>query len=92
MPYYFSGSYNQEVKIKLNVDQLFSMYHEEKLITKTILYKREHPEYTAKLMLDSGAFTHYQQAKKKGHLFSRKFDENIDSDIIKKVVNNNLSS
>lgn len=33
-----------------------------------------------------------QQAKKKGHLFSRKFDENIDSDIIKKVVNNNLSS
>lgn len=33
-----------------------------------------------------------QQAKKKGHLFSRKFDESIDSDIIKKVVNNNLSS
>jgi len=33
-----------------------------------------------------------QQAKKRGHLFSRKFDENIDSDIIKKVVNNNLSS
>lgn len=33
-----------------------------------------------------------QQAKKMGHLFSRKFDENIDNNIIKKVVNDNLNS
>ena len=32
MPYYFSGSYSQPLKIRLNVDQLFSMYHEEKII------------------------------------------------------------
>lgn len=83
MPYYFSGSYNQEVKIKLNVDQLFSMYHEEKLITKTILYKREHPEYTAKLMLDSGAFSHFQNAKKKGIVLTDKDMQEYTDNYIK---------
>lgn len=66
MPYYFSGAYNQALKIRLNVDQLFSFYHEPKLVQKTILYKREHPEYTAKIFLDSGAFTHFQNMRKKG--------------------------
>lgn len=32
-----------------------------------------------------------QQAKKMGHLFSRKFDENIDNNIIKKIVDDNLN-
>ena len=59
--YYFSGSYSQSLKRSMNVDQLFSMYHEPKLVIDTIMYKREHPEYTAKIMLDSGAFSHFQQ-------------------------------
>lgn len=66
MIYYFSGAYDQELKRDLNVDQLFSVYHEKKLIIKTIEWKKTHPEYTAKIMVDSGAFTHYQQMKKKG--------------------------
>lgn len=33
-----------------------------------------------------------QHAKAMGHLFSRKFDENIDPDIIKKIVESNLNS
>ena len=68
--YYFSGAYSQELKIELNVDQLFTIYHEKKLVEKIIKYKREHPEYTAKLMLDSGAFTLYQNSLKKGHVLT----------------------
>ena len=64
--YYYSGAYNPKLKRDLNIDQLFSFYHEPKLVIDTIKYKREHPEYTAKIMLDSGAFTHYQESKKKG--------------------------
>lgn len=59
MIYYFSGAYNQKLKRELNIDQLFSQYLERKLIIQTIEYKREHPEYTAKIMVDSGAFTAY---------------------------------
>lgn len=70
--YYFSGSYSQSLKRSMNVDQLFSMYHEPKLVIDTIMYKREHPEYTAKIMLDSGAFTHYQESKKKGIILTDK--------------------
>lgn len=72
MPYYFSGSYSQPLKIRLNVDQLFSMYHEEKIIKQTIEYKRTHPEYTAKIFMDSGAFSHFQNAKKKGIVLTDK--------------------
>ena len=68
--YFFSGAYDQELKIELNVDQLFTIYHEKKLVEKIIKYKREHPEYTAKLMLDSGAFTLYQNSLKKGHVLT----------------------
>ena len=68
--YYFSGAYSQDMKIRMNIDQLFSKYHEEKLVKKIITYKREHPEYTAKIMLDSGAFTHYQQSLRKGIILS----------------------
>ena len=64
--YYYSGAYDPQLKRDLNIDQLFSVYHEKKLITETIKYKREHPEYTARIMCDSGAFTHFQQMKKKG--------------------------
>lgn len=64
--YFYSGAYNPKLKRDLNIDQLFSFYHEPKLVIDTIKYKREHPEYTAKIMLDSGAFTHYQESKKKG--------------------------
>ena len=68
--YYFSGSYNQALKRSMNIDQLFSMYHEPKLVIDTIMYKREHPEYTAKIMLDSGAFSHFQNMKKKGEVLT----------------------
>lgn len=74
MVYYFSGAYNQELKRSLNIDQLFSVYLERKLIINTIQYKKEHPEYTAKIMVDSGAFSFYQQSKKKGHILT---DEEI---------------
>ena len=64
--YFYSGAYNTSLKRELNIDQLFSYYHEPKLVIDTIKYKHDHPEYTAKIMLDSGAFTHYQDSKKKG--------------------------
>lgn len=64
--YYYSGAYHPTLKREMNCDQLFTVYHEKNLIIDTIKYKREHPEYTAKIMCDSGAFTHYQNSKKKG--------------------------
>ena len=64
--YYYSGAYDPQLKRDLNIDQLFSVYHEKKLIIETVTYKREHPDYTARIMCDSGAFTHFQQMKKKG--------------------------
>ena len=70
--YFFSGAYNQKLKIRMNIDQLFSAYHEKALVIKTIKYKREHPEYTARLMLDSGAFSHYQNSLKKGIVLTDK--------------------
>lgn len=68
--YFFSGAYGQTLKRDLNIDQLFSVYHEKNLIKKTILYKREHPEYTAKIMVDSGAFSLYQKFKKNGEILT----------------------
>lgn len=68
--YYYSGAYNPKLKRELNCDQLFSVYHEKRLIIDTIKYKREHPEYTAKMMCDSGAFTHFQNMKKKGEILT----------------------
>lgn len=65
-----SGAYNQELKRSLNVDQLFSVYLEKRLIIDTINYKKDHPEYTARIMVDSGAFSFYQQSKKKGHILT----------------------
>lgn len=70
MIYYFSGAYNQKLKRELNIDQLFSVYLERKLIIETLQYKKEHPEYTARIMVDSGAFSFYQQSKKKGHILT----------------------
>lgn len=70
--YYYSGAYSPKLKRELNCDQLFSFYHEQKLTVETIQYKKEHPEYTAKIMLDSGAFTHYQNSKKKGIILTDK--------------------
>lgn len=70
--YYYSGAYNPRLKRELNCDQLFSVYHEKRLIIDTIQYQREHPEYTAKIMCDSGAFTHYQVLKKKGIILTDK--------------------
>lgn len=64
--YFYSGAYQPMLKRSLNIDQLFSIYLEPKLIIETIEYKRAHPEYTGKIMVDSGAFSFYQQAKKKG--------------------------
>lgn len=66
--YFFSGAYDQDLKRELNADQLFSIYHEKKLVIETINYKKEHPECTAKLMLDSGAFSLYQNFKKKNEV------------------------
>lgn len=80
--YYFSGAYNQKLKIAMNIDQLFSKYHEEKLVIKIIEYKRTHPEYTARIMLDSGAFTHYQQSLKKGIILSDKDIQDYTDDYI----------
>ena len=68
--YFFSGAYSQPLKRELNIDQLFSVYHEKKLIIQTIQYKKEHPECTAKIMVDSGAFSLYQNMKKKGEVLS----------------------
>lgn len=62
--YFYSGAYDQDLKRELNADQLFSIYHEKRLVVDTIMYKREHLECTAKIMLDSGAFTLYQKYKK----------------------------
>ena len=70
--YFFSGAYNQKLKIKMNIDQLFSAYHEKALVTKIIKYKKEHLEYTARIMLDSGAFSHYQNSLKKGIVLTDK--------------------
>ena len=70
MIYYFSGAYNQELKRALNTDQLFSVYLEKRLIINTLEYKKQHPEYTGKIMVDSGAFSFYQQSKKKGHILT----------------------
>lgn len=70
--YYFSGAYSQKLKIEMNIDQLFSFYHERALVTKIIKYKREHPEYTANIMLDSGAYTHFQNSLKKGVVLTDK--------------------
>lgn len=70
--YFYSGAYSPRLKRELNCDQLFSMYHEPKLVIDTIKYKRDHPEYTARLMLDSGAFTHFQNMKKKGEVLTDK--------------------
>lgn len=70
--FFYSGAYDAELKRELNIDQLFSVYHEKRLIIDTVKYKREHPEYTAKIMCDSGAFTHYQVMKKKGHILTDK--------------------
>lgn len=64
MIYYFSGAYKQDLKIKLNVDQLFSQFHEKNLIRKIVDYKKTHPEYTAKIFVDSGAFTAYTKGVK----------------------------
>lgn len=80
--YYFSGAYSQDMKIRMNIDQLFSKYHEEKLVKNIITYKREHPEYTAKIMLDSGAFTHYQQSLKKGIVLTDKDIQDYTDDYI----------
>lgn len=66
--YFYSGAYDQDLKRELNADQLFSIYHEKRLVIDTIMYKREHPECTAKIMLDSGAFTLYQKYKKNNEI------------------------
>ena len=50
---------HQELKRKHNVDQLFSQWHERKGIESLIEYKKEHPEYTGRIMVDSGSFTAY---------------------------------
>lgn len=70
MIYYYSGASYQKMKIELGVDQLFSVYHEKKLIRQLIEYKKTHPEHKGKIMVDSGAFSIYQKSKK----------ENVDVD------------
>lgn len=81
--YYFSGAYSQKLKIEMNIDQLFSFYHERALVTKIIKYKREHPEYTANIMLDSGAYSHFQNSLKKGIVLTDKELYEYTDDYIK---------
>lgn len=76
--YFYSGAYDQDLKRELNADQLFSIYHEKRLVIDTIMYKREHPECTAKIMLDSGAFTLYQKYKKN--------NETLPDDVLQQYV------
>lgn len=57
--YYFSGMSYQDIKRRLNIDQLFSQWHERKGIRSLIEYKKEHPEHTGRIMVDSGSFTAY---------------------------------
>lgn len=64
MIYYFSGAYRQDLKIKYNIPQLFSQYLERNHIRKIIEYKKEHPEYTAPIFVDSGAYTAYTKGVK----------------------------
>ena len=66
MIYYFSGAAHQEIKREMNVDQLFSAYHEKKLVENVIKYKKENPDKDFHIMLDSGAFSHYMNSLKKG--------------------------
>jgi len=82
MIYYFSGAYEQKLKREMNIDQLFSFYHEKKLVISTIEYKKENPDKTFKIMLDSGAFTHFQQSKKKGIILSDKDIQDYTDDYL----------
>lgn len=64
--YFFSSSSYQDVKREENCDQLFSVYEDKKQIKNVIDYRKEHPEYTGKIMIDSGAYSLYQKYKKEG--------------------------
>ena len=51
------------LKRKLNYDQLLSQLNERKACDEWVAYKREHPECTSKLFIDSGAFTAHTKGK-----------------------------
>lgn len=59
-----AGSKNVlKLKRELGYDQLLSQYTERKACQEWADYKREHPECTSKLFIDSGAFTAFTQKK-----------------------------
>ena len=64
MDYYFSGATNLDIKRELNVNHLFAQHSERKAIRETIEYKKAHPEFTGKIMVDSGAFSMFTQGLK----------------------------
>lgn len=77
---YAAGTLDQgttDLKRKLGYDQLLSQLNERKQCMDWITYKREHPECTSKLFIDSGAFTAHTKGKE------------IDVDDYIKFVNEN---
>ena len=63
---YSAGAGSKEVlalKRRLGYDQLLSQLNERKAVLEWVEYKREHPECTSKLFIDSGAFTAHTKGK-----------------------------
>ena len=63
---YFAGTVGEDCTNlirKLNCCQLLSQLNERKSLNKWVQYKREHPECTCKLFVDSGAFSAHTLGK-----------------------------
>lgn len=60
LDYFFVG-WNSELLFNIlmenNCNMLLSQYNNRPMIKRVVEYKKEHPEYTGKLFIDSGAYT-----------------------------------
>ena len=58
LDYFFVG-WNSELLFNIlmenNCNMLLSQYNNRPMIKRVVEYKKEHPEYTGKLFIDSGA-------------------------------------
>lgn len=66
MIYYFSGVTDVDLAISLNIDVLYSAKNDRAAIKKVIEYKKQHPEYKANILIDSGAWSQFTARMKKG--------------------------
>lgn len=64
MDYYFSSATDLDMRRELQVNCLFAQHAEKKAIRETIQYKKDHPGYKGKIMVDSGAFSMFTQGLK----------------------------